>query len=112
MKKVVIGGSPDDGGNNHLAPLESNVFSKLHPLVKHMALTRYEDGSLRTPGDMKIAAQGSSWKVQVVDIDGKAFFTAIGPTLDDALALASMLLESESAPWEVAKWLHAAAKKK
>lgn len=112
MKKVVVGGTPDDGGLSHLAPMESNIFSKHHALVAHCACTRYEDGSLRAPGEFKISSQGSSWKIQVVDFDSKAFFVAIGPTLDDCLALAVVLLESCSAPWEPAKWLHAAAKKK
>lgn len=112
VKRVAVGASSGESLGSHLAPVESTVFSKLHPLVKHCAVTKYDDGEARTPGTVQIRTHGSSWTVQVVDIDGEAFFVAIGPTLDDALALASMLLESESAPWEVARWLKGKKTKK
>lgn len=111
MRKVVVGGKRDGEPVAHLAPLESDVFTRLQPLVNHACVTRYDDGTARTPGSVQISTQGSAWCVQVVDPDACAFFRAVGQTLDEALALASLLVESGDAPWEVARWLQAKKKK-
>lgn len=111
MKRVKVGGATPDDGSSHLAGLETAVFGKLFPLVAHCAVTRYDDGQPRTPGQLQVKTQGSSWSVQVVDPDSCAFFTALATSLDDSLALASVLLESDNAPWEIARWLMAKKKK-
>jgi len=112
MKKVNLAGSSETGGASHVAAIESNVLSSLQPLVNHCCVTRYDDGTVRTPGTVQLRTQGSAWAIQVVDPDSCAFFTALGNTVDEALALASLLLESESAPWELARWLMAKKSKK
>lgn len=90
---------PMDGAC-HLAPMESNVFSKLHNIVSHLSVTRYEDGSPRRPGWVTVKTMGSSWAVQIKDPDSCQSCQAIGATLDDALALADLILGAESGPWE------------
>jgi len=89
----------------HLAPLETNVFGKLFNIVSHCCLTRYDDGDARQPGWVTIKTQGSAWVVQVKDPDGCCGMQCIGNTLDDALALADLLLGAEDAPWEPDRFL-------
>lgn len=89
----------------HLAPMESNIFSKCHPLVSHCAATKYEDGEVRKPGWFTIRTRGSAWEIEIKDPDTCSRLVVIQASLDDALALASVLLESEEAPWEPDQWL-------
>lgn len=112
MKRRVCTPAPEDSnGPHHLAPLESNVFAKLHSLVAHCAVSRYDDGSPRKPGWFTIKSMGSSWCVQVKDPDSCQSLQAIGATLDDALVLAALLLEAESGPWEPDPYLRQQAAK-
>jgi hypothetical protein len=102
MKRRVATTSPtDDGKVVHAAALESNVFARLHNLVAHCAVTRYDDGSARKPGWFNVKTIGQTWVVQVKDPDGGVCLSATGASLDDALALADLLLGAEDAPWEV-----------
>lgn len=110
MKKVIVGLVSSPEGSAHLAPMESDALSKMHPLVAHAAVVKYDDGSTRTPGSWQVSTMGASWCVQVIDPDAKAFFRSIGQTLDEALILACLWLESGGAPWEPARWLHAKKK--
>lgn len=87
-------------GPKHLAAVESDVFGKLTSLIAHCAVTRYDDGDPRKTGWFTVKTMGSAWVVQVKDPDSGASFTATSNTLDDALALADLLLSSEEAPWE------------
>lgn len=89
----------------HLAPLESNVFSAFHPLVAHCAVTQYDDGEPRRPGWITFKTMGSSWVLEAKDPDSCSRLVVVQTTLDDALALLSVLLESEEAPWEPDPWL-------
>lgn len=101
VKKKSPSAAPAPGdGPKHIAPMESNVFHKLHNIVAHCAITRYDDGDPRRPGWITVQTLGSAWKVMVKDPDGCCQMSAIGNTLDDALALADLLLGSEDAPWE------------
>lgn len=84
--------------------MDSVVFGKLPNLIQHCAVTRYEDGDPRQPGWFTLKTLGSSWVVQVKDPDSCAQMQAVGPTLDDALALADLLLGGEQAPWEPDPW--------
>lgn len=99
-KKSVGGKAASDTLASHLAPIESNIFGKLFNLVAHCCVTRYDDGDPRRPGWFTVKTVGSAWAVQVKDPDGCCQMQAIGNTLDDALALADLLLGGEDAPWE------------
>jgi len=105
VKKRKPGGSSTDAVALHLAPIESNVFAKLFNLVQHCAVTRYDDGESRQPGWFTVKTAGSAWVVQVKDPDSCCSLQAIGNTLDDALALADLLLGADDAPWEVDRFL-------
>jgi len=78
---------------------------KLMGLVAHCADIKYDDGQARQPGWITIKTMGSAWVVECKDPDTTAVLRVVQATLDDALALASVLLESEEAPWEQDKWL-------
>ncbi len=110
VRKVKLGEVPA-GQGAHLVPLESTVFGRLQALVMHCGVLQYDDGSPRRPGWIVIKTLGSSWVVEVKDPDACARLTVVERTLDDALALACVLLESDQAPWEKDQWLAQMASK-
>lgn len=101
----------EDKGVLHLAAVESDYFCKLRPLVNHCCHTQYEDKTPRKPGWWTVKTMGSAWIVEVKDPDSCSRLVVVQQTLDDALTLASVLLESEEAPWEPDPWLKAAESK-
>lgn len=105
MKKKVVGAVGSAGASKHLAPVESNIFDKLHQLVAHCAVVRYDDGDPRRPGWFTVKTLGAAWVVEVKDPDACARLTATADTLDNALVLADMLLGAEEAPWEADPFL-------
>jgi len=96
--------SSETSSGRHLAAMESNVLKDLLPLVEHMAVTRYDDGDAREPGWFQVKTVGSSWQVVLKDPDTTQQITCHGQTLDEAFALADLLLGTDSAPWEADKW--------
>lgn len=96
----------------HLAAVESDILGKHLPLVQHCSHTQYEDKTPRKPGWITIKTMGSAWVVEVKDPDSCSRLTVVQQTLDDALTLASVLLESEEAPWEADPWLKQQSTKK
>jgi len=90
-----------EGTAQHLASVESVLFSKLHAIVKQLTVTRYDDGDPRTPGSLFISTQGSMWRATTTEPDACLKLTMMAPTLDDALAGLCLALEAESIPWEV-----------
>lgn len=112
VKKRVIGtASANARGVEHLAPIETKVLDKLPNLVGHMATVRYEDGEARQPGQVIVKTQGAAWVVTVKDPDACAQLQCVGQSLDDALALADLLLAAEDAPWEIDRWAADRARK-
>lgn len=110
MKKKTPHASQSEA--HHLAAVESDLFSKFAPLVQHCCVTRYDDGDARQPGWWTVKTMGSAWIIEVKDPDTCSRLVVVQQTLDDAIALASILLESEEAPWELDPWLSAAKAKK
>lgn len=100
VKKVLLGQGESGGTVEHLAAVECNVLHTCPGLVKHCCITQYEDKSPRVPGWWTVQTRGAAWQVVVKDPDSGCKLVATGNTLDDALALAELLLTSESAPWE------------
>lgn len=112
VKKRTIGtASANSRGVEHLAPVETKVLSVLTNLVSHMATVRYDDGETRQPGQLILKTQGAAWVVVVKDPDACAQLQCVGQTLDDALALADLLLGAEDAPWELDRWAADRARK-
>lgn len=87
-------------GPQHLAAIESDVFTRLPNIVKHCCVTKYEDGEPRKPGWITIKTYGAAWVVQCKDPDACLSLSCTQQSLDDALALADVLLGSDEAPWE------------
>jgi len=112
MKKRQVKGKAGADAAVHLAPMESVVMGSLHNIIAHCATTRYEDGDPRVPGWITVKTFGSGWVVTVKDPDAGLSLSATAATLDDALALADLLLGSEDAPWEVDQFLQARKPKK
>jgi hypothetical protein len=98
-------------GAKHLAPVDSDIFSDLLPLVEHCSIRTYDDGDPREPGWFTVKTSGAAWVVQVKDPDGGVSFSAIGETLDKALQTAALLLACDEAPWEVDAFLRAKKKR-
>jgi hypothetical protein len=93
------------GDQKALAPVESDVFHDLLPIIEHCCVRKYDDGDAREPGWITIKTQGSAWVVQVKDPDSACSFSAVGETLDKALASAALFLSSDEAPWEPDRFL-------
>lgn len=102
----------DEAVPEHLAAVESNLFASLLPLVAHCADTRYDDGTARVPGWWTVKTMGSAWIVEVKDPDTCSRLVVVQQSIDDALTLASVLLESDDAPWEPDPWMKAQQAKK
>jgi len=100
VKRVNASKQGPQGSAVHLAAVESNVFAKLPSLVAHCCTVRYDDAEPRRPGWFTVKTQGAAWTVQVKDPDSCSQLQATAQSLDDALALADLLLGSEEAPWE------------
>jgi len=111
MKRVNAQKQGPQGGATHLAAVESNVFCKLASLVAHCCTVKYDDGESRRPGWFTVKTQGAAWTVQVKDPDSCSQLQATAQSLDDALALADLLLGSEEAPWEPDPFLKRTQKK-
>lgn len=106
VKRIEVGaGAVGTSGGTHLAPVDSTILSQCQGLIGHLAVVRYDDGSVRRTGWMTLKTMGSSWVVQLKDPDSASSIQAIGASLDDALALAELLVSSEQAPWEHDPWL-------
>lgn len=100
VKRIQPGQQAPQGAAMHLAAVETNIFAKLGALVAHTAVTRYDDGEGRRPGWFTVKTMGSAWVVQVKDPDSCCSLSATAQSLDDALALADLLLSTDQAPWE------------
>jgi hypothetical protein len=104
MKRRQIGGSGNAPQVKHLAPLESTLFQACLAILKHVAITQYDDGTPRRPGSLYLTTVGSAYKVVLKDPDAGAQLQVIGDNADNAFAAATLLLESEDAPWEIDPW--------
>lgn len=107
MKKAKPREYSGEHGPSHLAPIDSKVLSAFHNVIAHCCVVRYDDGTPRQAGWLTLKTQGQSWVVQVKDPDGACSLTAIASTLDDALAMADLLLGSDDTPWEPDRFLRA-----
>lgn len=103
MKKRVVG-AKTTSEFTHLAPMESKLFGQLHNLVKHLAVTKYDDGEPRTPGTWMAKTLGTAYVLVLKDPDACAQMQVTAPTIDDAFVMADLMLGSEEAPWEVDPW--------
>lgn len=105
VKRIKMGEGAANSQAQHLAAIESKLLASLHPLVKFCCLTKYEDGTPRQVGWLTVQTRGAAWQCVLKDPDSGYKLVATANTVDDALALASVLLESEEAPWEVDPYL-------
>jgi len=100
VKKVKSGPQASGGTGTHVAAVESDILAKLPNLVAHCAVIRYDDGDPRVAGWWTVQTRGAAWVIVVKDPDSACKLQAVGNSLDDALALADLLLGAEETPWE------------
>lgn len=112
VKKIVLGDSTVNSQAKHLAPIDCRILGQLPSLVAHCCVTKYDDGSPRVPGWFTTGTKGAAWQVTVKDPDSGAKMVLTGNTLDDAFALAELMLGAEEAPWEVDPYLASQTKRK
>lgn len=106
-KKTAAAAAAPGDGPKHLAAAETTTFHSLMNLIEHCIVTRYDDGDARQPGWLQIKTVGSAWQVTCKDPDTCQQMVTHGQTLDEALALADLLLGTDSAPWETDTWAKA-----
>lgn len=97
-KKIQAVGSAD--GPSRLASSETKILTALPNVVDHCCVTRYDDGSARATGWITIKTVGPMWVVAVKDPDGCCQMMCSATALDDALALADVMLGADDAPWQ------------
>jgi hypothetical protein len=102
----------DSPSGRHVAPLESVVLGRHHSIVAHCAVTQYDDGDSRKPGWITVRTMGAAWVIEVKDPDTCQLMRVVQATLDDALTMLALLLDSEDAPWEPDPWAQGAKSKK
>ena len=112
MRKIVLGQGAEASKSKHLAPIDCRILGQLPNLVAHCCVTRYDDEAPRSPGWFTVATKGAAWVVTVKDPDAGAKMVLTGNTLDDAMALAELMLGSEEAPWEIDPFLKSQGKRK
>lgn len=98
-------------GVKHLAPMETEIFGNLMPLIEHMAIVQYDDGDARKAGRITLCTHGSIWQADVKDPDTLQQMRVSAPTFDELLLLLVRLLSSEEAPWEPDTWAQQQQKK-
>lgn len=91
-------------GAAHAASVETKLLHELPLFVQHLTCTRYEDGSPRKPGTALVKVIGSTWVVVLKEPDTALEMSCAGVTIDDACALAEILLGDPAAPWEPDPW--------
>lgn len=111
LVKKRVTAEPGTESPSHLAAVESVLFERLHSIVAHLAVCRYDDGSPRQPGTLLIRTVGGHWQVTAKEPDVGAQLVLVAGTLDDALAGLSLALESDSTPWQPDPWAKAGARK-
>jgi len=104
MKKRRLTASENGEAPAHYAEVESTIFSPVHSIVAHLAVSRYDDGTPRTPGTLLIRTLGNSWQVTAKEPDVGAQLVVVAPCLDDALAALALALESDDTPWQPDPW--------
>lgn len=91
---------------------ETKLFAKYPKLVGFLIDTKYDDGSIRQPGEWRLANKKLWLTLTLLDPDSGMQLPCTGSTLDDAFSLAEKLLGAEDAPWEVNRWLTTELEKK
>lgn len=104
MKRAKTGEQGSKDGPVHIAAIDSSLATKYPSLAAHCAVLRYDDGTPRKAGWYTVGTMGAAWTVTVKDPDGGCQLRCTGTTLDDAYAMADLLLGSDECPWEPDLW--------
>lgn len=99
-KRVAPSMTPLGGKPSHSAPLESTILGAFLNILKHCAITRFEDGTPRLGGTIIIRCEGTAWKMILKEPSAQLCLPLMAQTFDDLLATAELYLGAEEAPWE------------
>lgn len=86
-------------------PGTSMILAKLPKLREFLTDTEYEDKTRRTPGYMWFMNRGHTFEVILFDPDSGARLPCRGGKIDEVLALAELMLNTDDARWEQDKYL-------
>lgn len=101
MKKKSSGaGEKLSGSFVHLAAMESSVLKEFPNVLAHLAVTKYDDGDSRMPGEIHLKTQGPTWFARLKDTDTAQFIPVTAPCIDDLLLMMEVFLADDKAPWQ------------
>jgi len=103
-KRVPNPTAPENGAFAHNASIETKLFKDCPQFVSHLTTTRYDDGTPRKTGSAILKVVGTTFIIVLKEPDACLEMSCAGATLDDAVALAELLLGSSDAPWEPDPW--------
>jgi len=83
-----------------LASLNPASILALGPVIEHLGVITYDDGTARQNGVVILLCQGAEYVALAKDPDSELQLRARGATLYDALESLSVLLSQEDTPWE------------
>lgn len=105
MKRISVPApDPSDPRKGAAADPLTVMFERFPDLMRFMVATRYDDGEARQTGWFQVKVFNAQWQVVLKDRDSGLQLSCLAPTIDDALALAEIMLKSDKAPWEVDPW--------
>jgi len=82
------------------------LLAKRWPVIaEFLVATKFDDGSSRAPGELKLANRGAGWLCTLYDVEQAARISVNAPTVEQGLSLLEQLLGVEEAPWEHDQYL-------
>lgn len=103
-KRSVPTSAGSEGKAIHLAAVETLLLGQYPSIVAHLSVTKWDDGSPRTPGNLLLKTVGSFWSLTAKEPDDCLQLPVIGQSLDDVFTLLELFLSGDEAPWEVDTW--------
>lgn len=82
------------------AEASSKFLQHAKPLLLWCSETRYDDGTPRVPGTLRIATRGTVWSFTLTDPDSQKRLCVVGLDVDEVLKTLIAHLTAENAPWE------------
>lgn len=86
-------------------PAAYDIFGPNSMVAEHLSATTYDDGGIRTPGQMRVAQRNGLYEVTVYDLDAGLRLPVTGPTIRACLDQLELFLGAQDAPWVVDDYL-------
>jgi len=85
------------------APIDA--FGQWPMIADFLSATKYDDGTVRLPGSVRIENIRTCYRVTLYDPDAGLRLPFAAATVEACLTQLEALLGVEDAPWEVDQWL-------